>query len=98
MMKKLTEFNVFDYFETDEEIMDYLNDCYNEEDERLFMSAISHLIKKKGVAEVARLTGLNRESLYKTVNGTTSPTWFTMQRILKALNINLTFNTNPQFA
>lgn len=97
-MKTPTEFNVFDYFDTDNEILDYLNDCYNDADERLFVSAIGHLMKKKGVAEVSRLTGLNRESLYKTINGTTSPSWDTMMRILKALDIGFTIKFNQHDA
>lgn len=87
-MKKATEFNPFDYFDTDDEILDYLNDCYHDDDPQIFVVAVGYLVKKKGVAEVSRLTGLNRESLYKTVNGQTSPTWDTMQRILKALNLD----------
>lgn len=97
-MKKTSEFNPFDYFYTDEEVLDYLNDCYHDEDPQMFVSAIGYLMKKKGVAEVSRLTGLNRESLYKTVNGQTSPTWDTMQRILKALNLDFSIrmsNKNP---
>ena len=97
-MKTPTEFNIFDYFDTDDEILDYLNDCYNDADERLFVSAIGHLMKKKGVAEVSRLTGLNRESLYKTINGTTSPSWDTMMRILKALDIGFTIKFNQHDA
>nr|WP_315040638.1 addiction module antidote protein [uncultured Moraxella sp.] len=71
----------------------------HDDEPQVFVLAIGHLIRKKGVAEVSRLTGLNRESLYKTVNGTTSPSWDTMQRLLKAININLSFNfSKPVFA
>lgn len=93
-MKQMNDFNPFDYFDTDEEILDYLNDCYNDDDQRIFISAIGHLVKKKGVTEVSRLTGLNRESLYKMVNGQTSPTWDTMQRIFKALNLGVSIRIN----
>lgn len=86
---KTTKFNAFDYFESEQEIMDFLNECYNDDDPQLFVNALSHLVEKKGVAEVARLTGLNRESLYKTVKGQTQPTWATIHKILHALNINL---------
>ena len=37
--------------------------------------------------------GLNRESLYKTLNGETSPTWVTMHRLMKALKIDVNFMT-----
>lgn len=85
----VTKFNAFDYFEDEHDIMEYLNECYHDDDPQLFITALAHLIEKKGVAEVAKLTGLNRESLYKTVKGQTQPTWATVHKILHALNINL---------
>ena len=91
-MMKTSKFNAFNYFDTDAEVMDFLNDCYNDDDPQLFITALSHLIEKKGVAEVARLTGLNRESLYKTVKGQTQPSWATVHKILHALKINLTLS------
>ncbi|MGP1606522.1 MAG: putative addiction module antidote protein [Moraxella sp.] len=91
---KTNKFNAFNYFETDDEIMDYLSDCYKDDDPQLFVLALSHLIEKKGIAEVAKLTGLNRESLYKTVKGQTQPTWATVHKVLHALNINI----NPSYA
>lgn len=86
---KTSKFNPFDYFETDAEVLDYLTDCYNDDDPQLFVLALSHLIEKKGVAEVAKLTGLNRESLYKTIKGQTQPTWATVHKILHALKLNI---------
>ncbi|MDO5651343.1 MAG: putative addiction module antidote protein [Moraxella sp.] len=63
----LTKFNAFDYLNTDDEILDFLNDCHNDEDPRIFTTALSHLVDKKGVKEVSKMTGLNCESLYKTI-------------------------------
>ncbi|OPH35620.1 putative addiction module antidote protein [Moraxella lacunata] len=91
MAMKTTKFNAFDYFESDDEILDYLSDCFNDDDPQLFVTALSHLIEKKGVAEVAKLTGLNRESLYKTVKGRTQPTWATVHKIIHALKIQSNF-------
>lgn len=82
-------FNAFDYFDSDDEMMDYLNDCYHDDDPQLFILALSHLIEKKGISQVATLTGLNRESLYKTVKGQTQPSWSTVHKLLHALNINI---------
>lgn len=89
---KTAKFNTFDYFDSDEEVMDFLNECYHDDDPQVFITALSPLIEKKGVSEVARLTGLNRESLYKTIKGQTQPTWATVHKILHALKINLTLS------
>ena len=50
-----------------------------------------HLVmsKAKGIAKLVRDTGLNRESLYKALSSKTLPRWDAIQRIIKALNMNV---------
>ncbi len=81
--KKITisAYNPFDYLETQEEVRDFLQDALNDEDPRVFINALSHWVKYHGIADVAQSTGLNRESLYKTVNGVTNPRWKTVHKI-----------------
>ncbi len=43
----------------------------------------------KGYSEVAKITGLNRESLYRTFNGKVKPRWETIHKVLKAVNVKL---------
>jgi probable addiction module antidote protein len=45
--------------------------------------------KAKGIAKLVRDTGLNRESLYKALSSKTLPRWDAVQRIIKALNMNV---------
>lgn len=87
---KTTPHNPFDYFETQAEINDFLRDCFNDEDPRVFPEALGFLIKKHGMADVAEATGLNRENLYRSFNGKTQPKWDTVSRVLRALNVNIT--------
>ncbi|WP_338052506.1 hypothetical protein [Pseudoalteromonas ostreae] len=37
----------------------------------LWVTSFRSLVKKHGVSDIAKATGLNRESLYKAVNGKT---------------------------
>ncbi|PIQ03613.1 MAG: putative addiction module antidote protein [Piscirickettsiaceae bacterium CG_4_9_14_0_2_um_filter_44_546] len=83
-------FNPFDYFETQAEINAYLVECFNDDDPALFVSALGHLAKHHGIAEVAKATGLNRESLYKTFSGKVQPKWDTIARVMRALHIDMT--------
>lgn len=46
---KTSKFNAFDYFEGDDEILDYLSDCFNDDDPQLFVTALLHLIEKKAL-------------------------------------------------
>ena len=90
---KTSKFNPVDYLETEAEISEYLHEAFLDDDPQVFVIALGHLVKYHGVAKVAGMTGLNRESLYKTLNGETSPTWVTMHRLMKALKIDVNFMT-----
>ena len=93
---KTTKFNPFDYIVDDQEVKLFLDDCLADDDPQTFINALSHLIDKKGVKEVAKITGLNRESMYKTINGQTKPSWDTVYRIMQALNVSMTVNVGEK--
>ena len=89
MSKETTLWNPFDYLKTPEEINEYLADAFLDEDPKIFMIALGYLARKKGMTELARLTGVNRESLYKSLSGNGNPGYATIVRILRALNIRM---------
>lgn len=89
MNDKTSPFNPFDYMETQEEINDFLRECLEDDDPAVFVSALGHLVKKHGVADVAEVAGLSRESLYKTFNGKTQPKWNTIFKVTHAIGLNL---------
>ena len=81
--------NPVNFFQSDSEIALYLSDAFMDDDPNSFVVALGHVAKAKGIAKLARDTGLNRESLYKALSGKTQPRWDTVQRIIKALNMNV---------
>ncbi len=89
MSKETTLWNPFDYLKTPEEINEYLADAFLDEDPKIFVVALGYLARKKGMTELARLTGVNRESLYKSLSGNGNPGYATIVRILRALNIRM---------
>ena len=89
MSKGTTLWNPFDYLKTPEEINEYLADAFLAEDPKIFVVALGYLARKKGMTELARLTGVNRESLYKSLSGNGNPGYATIVRILRALNIRM---------
>ena len=89
MAIKTTPYNPFDYLETKEEICEYLNDAFMDDDPRAFVIALGYLARKKGIAQVAKETGLNRESLYKSLSGDGNPAFATIKKVTKALGCNL---------
>lgn len=91
MAEQLTEFNPFEFMETQEEINEFLLECYQDDDPNTFVTALGQLVKLHGVASVAEQSGLNRESMYKTFNGKTQPKWDTIVRVMKTLHVNMSF-------
>ena len=82
-------YNPFDYLETREEVNEYLNNAYMDDDPRLFLVALGYLAKKQGMSKVAKKAGLNRESLYKALAGEGNPRFSTVSRVVKALGCRL---------
>lgn len=74
--------------DTQEEINQFLLTCLEDSDPNVFVSALGHLVRKHGVAEIATVTGLSRESLYKTFNGKTQPKWSTIYKVTQALGLH----------
>jgi probable addiction module antidote protein len=89
MTKKTSPFHPFDYIETQDEINEFLKECLADTDPNVFVSALGHLVRKHGVAEIAEVTGLSRESLYKTFNGKTQPKWNTIYKVTNAMGLHL---------
>jgi len=89
MSIKTTPFNPMDFFRSDAEIAEYLSEAYQDNDPAVFIVALGHVVKHKGLAQLAEETGLNRESLYKTFNGKVQPKWDTVHRLLRAMKVEL---------
>ena len=73
MSIETTPFNPMDFLKTDDEIATYLTEAYRDDDPAVFIVALGHVVKQKGLAQPAEDSGLNRESLYKTFNGKLQP-------------------------
>lgn len=91
---KTSDYNPFDYIQTQEEVIEFLQECMLDEDPSTFIEALGLLVRKHGVSDIADASGLNRENLYRVLSGKTKPRWETIIRIIKTLNIQLT----PQLA
>lgn len=86
---KTSPFNPLDYLETKEEVNEYLNNAFMDNDPQIFLIALGHLAKKKGMTKIAKETGLNRESLYKSLSGDGDPKFTTISKVSKALGCKL---------
>ena len=88
-----SKFDAVDYLDSDEAIAAYLTAVMEEKDPQLLLAALGDIARARGMAGVAAATGLNRESLYKTLRPGAKPRFDTVFRILTALNLKIQATT-----
>lgn len=88
-LDRIAEFDVSDYLRDDEDIAEYLTQVLAEGDSNELLRAIGYIAKARGMTQLAKDTGLGRESLYKAFRTDAKPQFETVFKVLYALNINL---------
>ena len=88
---KTSRYDVAEHLRTPKEMAAYLEACFEEADgDAAFIAkALGDIARAKGMAQVARDTGLSRESLYKALSGERSPGFDTILRVVHALGLKL---------
>lgn len=89
-MTKLTQFDVVDYLQTEQQIAEYLAVVLEENDPDAFIEALGTVARARSMREIAEKTGLNRESLYKALKSESSPRFETIAKVVHALGLKLT--------
>lgn len=86
-----TPFDVADHLRSPEEMAAYLQACIEESDgDAAFIAkALGDIARAKGMTQVARDSGLSRESLYKSLSGECVPSFDTILKVLKATGLKL---------
>lgn len=88
-MKKAEKWDVVEYLETCEDIVDYLNAAFEEEDPTVATAAIGDVARARGMTALARDTGLTRDGLYKGLSKTGNPSFAMVSKVLHALGLKL---------
>ena len=88
---KTTKYDVAEYLNTPEEMAAYLEACLEEAngDAAFVAKALGNIARAKGMTEIARETGLSRESLYKSLSGERSPSFETILKVIAALGLKI---------
>ena len=86
-----TRYDVVEHLRTPEEMAAYLEACFEEAngDAAFIAKALGNIARAKGMAQVARDSGLSRESLYKALSGQRSPDFDTILKVVGALGLTL---------
>lgn len=81
--------DVAEHLGTQEDIADYLEAALEDGDPKLVVAALGDVARAKGMAEIARETGLGRASLYKALSPYGNPEFATVLKVVRALGLRL---------
>ena len=88
-MKDIAIFDAADYLDDDAVVAEYLNAALEDSNPDLFLQAIADVAKARGITNLARATGMGRESLYKTLSREGNPELETVLRVCDAVGLKL---------
>jgi probable addiction module antidote protein len=94
-MPKTTRFDAVDYLETEERQVAYIAAALESGDADFVRDALGVVARARGMGEIAKKAGLNRESLYKALGETGNPEFGTVMRIVHALGLTLSAHPAP---
>jgi len=94
-MVKISKFDAVEYLDSEEMITEYLTAAMEAENSDIFLNALANVAKARGIAQLAKDTGLGRESLYKTLAPGAKPRFDTILKITKALGVSLAVKSEP---
>jgi probable addiction module antidote protein len=91
MTVKTLPYDVAATLRTAEEMAAYLEACIEEagEDAAFIAKALGDTARAQGMTEIARQSGVPRESLYKALSGERSPSFDTVTKVVSPLGLKL---------
>jgi probable addiction module antidote protein len=89
MAVKTKAWDVTEHLDTPEAIAAYLEAAFEDGDPALISAAIGDVARARGMTELARETGLSRESLYRALSENGNPSFSTVLKILQRFGLRL---------
>jgi probable addiction module antidote protein len=86
---KTRSWDAAEHLETEEDMALYLEAALEDGDPALVAAALGDIARAKGMSEIARETGLGRESLYKALSPEGNPEFATVLKVIRALGLRL---------
>ncbi len=86
---KIYRWDVSEHLNTSEAINEYLTAALEDGDSDLLLAVLGDIARAKGMTQIAKNTGLGRESLYKALTPGAKPRFDTIMRVMHGLGIHL---------
>lgn len=80
-----------EHLKTGQDMAEYLEACFQEggDDPAFIANAIGVIARARGMAQLARDTGISREGLYKALSEDGNPSFATILKVIRALGLEL---------
>ncbi len=104
MTVKLKRWDSAEHLQTDEDIELYLQACFEEagDDAAFIAKALGNVARARSMTQLAKDTGMGRESLYKALSGEGNPSFGTILKVINALglkfNVHLSDDSDRKLA
>jgi len=86
---KTRPFDMANHLGSEEEIAEYLRQVLEDNDPGELAQALGVIARARGMTQLARDTGLSRESLYKSLSGERAPSSDTLFKVIRAMGFKL---------
>jgi probable addiction module antidote protein len=84
-----TPWDMADHIQSEENVIDYLEAALEDGDPALVAATLGDIARARGMPEIARESGLGRESLYKSLSPDGNPELATILKVVRALGLQL---------
>ncbi|MHB8056662.1 MAG: addiction module antidote protein [Desulfuromonadaceae bacterium] len=89
MKVEIAPFDAADYLTDEDTIAEYLTAALEDPNTDMFLVAVKDVARARGMTQLAKDTGLGRESLYKALAPGAQPRYGTIMKVLRALGVRL---------
>ena len=89
MKIEIAPFDAADYLTDEETIAEYLTAALEDPNTDMFLLAVKDIARARGMTQLAKDTGLGRESLYKALAPGAQPRYGTIMKVVRALGVRL---------
>lgn len=86
---KTLAWDPIEHFESEDDMAAYLEAALEDGDATLVAAALGDIARAKGMTQLAKDTGLGRESLYKALSPSGNPEFSTIMKVVGALGMRL---------
>lgn len=97
MAVTLKKWDILDHLKTEEDMTLYLEACFDEagDDAAFIAKALGDIARARSMTQLAKDTGLGRESLYKALSGEGNPSFGTILKVINAMGLQLHVSAQP---